>query len=243
LQRSKDPFAYVAAAVLRDGRHWSGPELKRRLMTGTNFLPAVEAQIDYVVTTPANVQVKDPLVKSIGPWDYGQLDHANRREVRGAGLLAAWLGFYDTRFDNTKLRVVGPKKHPRLEHYFSDLGGGLGRTKGLLSWHGENVNAFPWTFTAPPLDLGKGRLARPLRIVGYTPDVRTPAFAAMTIDDARWMARLIGQLRSDQIIQALTASGYDPATIHLYTQKLISRRNKMIADLGLAGEFPPLTLE
>jgi hypothetical protein len=243
LQRPKDPFNYVVAAVLRDGRRWSGSELKQHLMTGTNFQPAVEAQIDYIVTTPANVQVKDPQVKSIGPWDYGQLDHADRREVRGAGLLAAWLGFYDTRFDNTKLRLVGPKKHPHLEHYFSDLGGGLGRTAGFLAWHGEDVNAFPWSFTAPPLDQGKGRLARPLRIVGYTPDVRTPAFAAMTIDDARWMARWIGQLGAGQITQALTASGYDAATTRLYAQKLISRRNRMMVDLGLSAEFPPLARE
>jgi hypothetical protein len=243
LQRPKDPFAYVAAAVLRDGRRWSGPELKRRLLIGTNFQTAVEAQIDYIVTTPANVQVKDPRVKSIGPWDYGQLDHADRREVRGAGLLAAWLGFYDTRFDNTKLRLVGPKKHPHLEHYFSDLGGGLGRTTGLIAWHGEDVNAFPWSFTAPPPDHGKGRGARSLRIVGYTPIVRTPAFAAMTIDDARWMARWIGQLRAGQITQALTASGYDAATVRLYARKLISRRNKMMADLGLSAEFPPLALK
>jgi hypothetical protein len=243
LQRHKDPFNYVAAAVLRDGRRWSGSELKRHLMAGTNFQPAVEAQLDYIVTTPANVQVKDPQVKSIGPWDYGQLDHADRREVRGAGLLAAWLGFYDTRFDNTKLRRVGSKKHPQLVHYFSDLGGGLGRTTGLIAWHGEDVNAFPWTFTEPPLAPVKGRPGQPLRIVGYTPIVRTPAFAAMTIDDARWMARLIGQLRPGQIIRALTASGYDDATVRLYAQKLISRRNKMMADLGLSGEIPPLALE
>ncbi len=240
LQRSKDPFDYVAEAVLRDGQHWSAQELKGHLMTGTNFQPAVEAQIDYLVTTAANVQVKDPRVKSIGPWDYGQLDHADRREVRGAGLLAAWLGFYDTRFDNTKLRLVGPKKQPHLEHYFSDLGGGLGRTTGIISWHGEDVNAFPWSFTAPPLDQGKGRLARPLRIVGYTPIVHTPAFAAMTIDDARWMARLIGQLHAAQITQALAASGYDSATVRLYAEKLISRRNQMMADLGLSAEFPLL---
>jgi hypothetical protein len=240
LQPVKDPFEYVTKAVLRDGTAWSGAELKQHLRQGTNFDAAVEARIDYLVTVAANVQVKDAQVKSIGPWDYGQLDHADRREVRGAGLLAAWLGFYDTRFDNTKLRRVGSKKHPRLEHYFSDLGGGLGATTGLISWHGENVNEFPWTFTAPPLEQGKGKLARPLRIVGYTPVVKTPAFAAMTIDDARWMARLIGQLSVKQISDALTASGYEPRVVHLYTQKLISRRNKMMADLGLAGEFPAL---
>ena len=243
LQPFKDPFDYVASAVLRDGRQWSGRELKRHLMTGTNFQNDVEAQIDYIVTTPTNMQIKSPRVKSIGPWDYGQLDHAGRREVRGAGLLAAWLGFYDTRFDNTKLRLVGPKKNPHLEHYFSDLGGGLGRTTGLLSWHGENVNAFPWRFTAPSGNEAGGHSGRDLKIVGYTPIVRNPAFAAMTLDDARWMARLIGQLHVEQITQALTASGYDAAAVHLYARKLLNRRNQMMADLGLGEEFPPLILD
>jgi len=233
LQPTKDPFDYIATATLRDGGTWSGRELKGRLMNGTNFAPEAEAQIAWLTTVPANVQVRDPDVKSIGPWDYGQLDHADRRELRGAGLLAAWIGFYDTRFDNTKLRLAGPKKNPRLEHYFSDLGGGLGRTSGFLSWHGEDVAKFPWTFTAPPLDQGKGKLARPLRIVGYTPVAPTPAFAAMTIDDARWMARQIAQLTTHQIVQALTASGYDATTVKLYTEKLISRREKMLRDLGL----------
>jgi hypothetical protein len=162
LQRPKDPFDYVAAATLRDGRQWSGAELKRRLMAGTHFQPEVEAQIDFIVTTPTNVQVKDPHVRSIGPWDYGQLDHADRREVRGVALLAAWLGFYDARFDNTKLRLVGPNHSPHLEHFFSDLGGGVGQTTGLLSWHGEDVDAFPWTFTASPRDQAKSGRARSL---------------------------------------------------------------------------------
>lgn len=240
LQHRADPFRYVAKAVLRDGREWSGSELRSHLLASTNFAPEAEAQIDYLVTAPANTQVKDARAKTIGPWDYGQLDHADLRELRGAGLLAAWVGFYDCRFDNTKLRLVGSKRHAELVHYFSDLGGGLGRTTGFLSWHGENVNAFPWTFTAPPLEQGPHELARPLRIVGYKPVVRNAAFAAMTIDDARWMARLIGQLRVEQIRAALQASGYDAATVDLYVRKLISRRNKMMIDLGVAGECPPL---
>jgi len=62
----------------------------------------------------------------------------------------------------------------------------------------------------------------------------------MTLDDARWMARLIGQLTERQIIAALVASGYDSAEVRLYTEKLISRRDRMVTDLGLGGEIPPL---
>jgi len=62
----------------------------------------------------------------------------------------------------------------------------------------------------------------------------------MTLDDARWMARLIAQLTEEQIVQALVASGFDSAQVKLYTEKLISRRDQMVRDLGLAGEIRPL---
>ena len=246
LQRHYDPFDYIATAVLKDGTRWSGRELRRRLLKrpeevhaetdSSNFRAEVENSIEYLETVPASVQLK--IGKSIGPWDFGQLDHASRRELRGAGLLAAWLGWFDTRFDNTRLRIMQRDGRHQLEHYFSDLGGVLGQTTGMLYARGELPNAFPWTFTQPPLWQGPHRLAKPLRLTGYKPVALTPAFAAMTVDDARWMARLIGALSEDQIEQALVAAGFDSAQVRLYLAKLLSRREHMIADLGLTGELP-----
>ena len=250
LQKYYDPFAYIAWAVRRDGTRWSSPELKARLFhdpkrphpeeEDANFRPEVETDIDYLITVPANFQARVPNIKRIGLWDFGQLDHADRRELRGAGLLAAWLGWFDTRFDNTHFCTVTRQGGTELVHQISDLGGGLGETSGLLYWRGESPNAFPWTFTRPPLWQGPHRLAITLRLEGYKPIVPTKAFAEMTIDDARWMARLIGQLTEQQLVQALVAAGYDSAAVHLYTEKLISRRDRMVLDLGLAHEIPPL---
>jgi hypothetical protein len=62
----------------------------------------------------------------------------------------------------------------------------------------------------------------------------------MTIDDARWMARLIAQLTEEQIVQALIASGFDAAEVKIYTEKLASRRDWMLRDLGLDTEFAML---
>ncbi len=247
LQKHYDPFQFIACAILRDGHRWTGRELKANLFRDSvrrhpeddpaNFRPEIESRIDCVITVPANIQPKDPLIKTIGSWDYGQLDHPDRRELRGAGLLAAWLGFFDTRFDNNHLRTVQRGDRVELVHYFSDLGGGLGETAGLLFSHGERPNAFPWTFTRPPIAQGPGHLARPLRLFGYKPIAPNPAFAAMTIDDARWMARLICQITEPQIVQALVASGCDSATVRLYTEKLLSRRDRMVIDLGLTNEI------
>jgi hypothetical protein len=59
----------------------------------------------------------------------------------------------------------------------------------------------------------------------------------MTLDDARWMGRMIGQLTELQIVQALIASGFDSAQVKIYTEKLVSRRDQMMCDLGLTPEI------
>jgi hypothetical protein len=83
-------------------------------------------------------------------------------------------------------------------------------------------------------------MTTPFRIEDFKPTVPTAAFAEMTADDARWMARLIGQLTENQLRAALIASGYNNAEAHLYLEKLISRRDKMIRDLKLQDEVPLL---
>jgi len=250
LQSHYDPFAFITSAVFNDGRQISGMALKQMLFKNPslshpedlpeNFLTNVEAELDYLVTTPANIQPRDGPTQSIGSWDFGQLGHENLRELRGAGLLAAWLGWFDSRADNTKLRLVRDADDVQLLHFFSDLGGGMGAGTGLFSPHGENPHEFTWTFTSPEVVRGPGRMTTPFRIRDFKPTVPTPAFAEMTADDARWMARLIGQLTENQLRAALIASGYDNAEARLYLEKLFNRRDRMIIDLGLQQEVPLL---
>jgi len=59
----------------------------------------------------------------------------------------------------------------------------------------------------------------------------------MTVEDARWMARLIGQLTENQILEALMAAGYSSEEIMLFKEKFVSRRDQMMMDrrLGFLG--------
>jgi hypothetical protein len=250
LQPVHDPFRNVVSAVFKDGHSVSGSELKTQLLIDSsgknpeekvqNFRPEVEAQIDHLVMSVANVQPKDTPAESIGAWSYEGLGHENLREVRGAGLLAAWAAFCDTRWENTRLRVAYKNGHAHLEHFFSDLGFGMGGGNGFSALQGENPNAFTWTFTHPAIVRGRGQMTTPFRVQPYRTIVPTRAFHEMTLDDARWMARQIGQLTEEQIRAALIASGYNAAEVKLYQEKLVSRRDAMIRDLGLTGEIPLL---
>lgn len=239
LQRRYDPFRFVSEAVLKDGRRISGAALKAFLLRDptklhpeddpANFKPQAEAQIDFLITAPANVQPQDDSARTIGPWEFEGLGHEHLRELRGAGLLAAWIGWDDSRFENTRLKLADSE----LRHYFTDLGGGLGKHAGLFARRLESPEDFTWRFTLPPKFQGKGKMTIPFRITDFEPIQETRAFREMTIDDARWMARLIAQLTDHQIEQALAASGITGAPLKLYTEKLLTRRTHMLRDLGL----------
>jgi hypothetical protein len=256
-QRPVDPFQFIGEAVLKDGSGISGPECRRRLYRNAsavypeedpaNFHSEFEQQIDYLITRPASVQVRDHHIKAIGPWDFENLGHENLRELRGAGFLAAWVNWCDSQFQNTKLRVVKRKRgDPVYQYVFCDLGGGMGKGTGFFGRRLESPNDMAWRFTAPERSQGKGRMNVPFRVVGYKPVGDTPAFREMTVDDARWMARQIGQLTERQLLEALVASGFDSAETKLFLEKLINRRDQMILDLGLANEIAllrPTTLQ
>ena len=251
LQKRHDPLASIAGAVLRDGATLETGELRRRLFLNPNlpepeidpknFDADFEAMIEHLVMEPANFQPDQPNAKSIGPWDYGQLGHEHLREVRGAGLLAAWLGWFDCRFDNTRLQTARLSDgSAALRHVFTDLGGGLGRSDWGFNWLSENLDALPWEFTRPAIRRGPGRMTTPFRVVRFHTITDNTAFRAMTEDDARWMGRRIARLSASQLMDAVVASGLETWRARLCYAKLAARRNKLLQDLDLSGEFPPL---
>ena len=246
-ERTYDPFAFIGHAVLRDKSTVSGPELKpfllrnpksKDLFAPGNFRHDAEAAIDHLVTVEANIQSENDWHRNIGPWDFGGLGHENLRELRGAGVLCAWLSWWDSRFENTRLRVVETPDGTELRHYFSDLGSGLGLSGGTFRHSSEQPNEFASTFTRSVFRQKQCHIQFP----GYEPIEDTPAFKEITLDDARWMARLIGQLTEAQICDALIASGFNPELVRHYTEKLISRRNQLIHDTQLDGEIAPIVL-
>jgi hypothetical protein len=241
------PFDYIVAAVFKDGSRISARELRQQIFhepdgrepeaDPKNFRTEVEASLDYVITAPANVQLKDQPSETIGMWEFHGLGHEDLRELRGAGLLSAWLGWFDARFDNTRLRVLKTNGVVQLLHYFTDLGAGMGGGNGWFIRHGENPDYFEPVFTRSTIQGGASGRNRSFEVIHYQTVLPCPAFREMTADDARWMARMIAQLTPSQLRDALVASGYDAATAGRYLEKLIRRRDRMILDLGLGEEI------
>lgn len=203
-----------------------------------------EKKIDYLVFIHANIRTKDGEegVDQLGGWDYNFLDHQDLREVRSMAVIQGWIDNWDVRPGNNRLRMIKDDDGSiRLEHVVSDMGALFGNSSGLIRLHDgglrgglfqESPNAFTWVYTHPQ---------RPdsysVPIANYMPIAKLWPYYRMNIDDARWMARMMCQLTENQIKQAFIGSGYDAATARILLEKLASRRDHMIQDLGLEHEL------
>jgi hypothetical protein len=243
----EDPFQRITAAVLTDGRRISGAELKRALLRDTteakgrprpetvaaNYDEAFERQIAHLVWEPGTVAYEPESIRSVGAWDYDQLDHAARREVRAVFALAAWLDQYNMRWENTRLAYVQEGGEWTLRHLFSDVGSGLSDAHSMIKSTNSDVEGMRWEVTEAG---GGGKV----KFSGFAVNVMNDAFSAMTAEDARWMLRKISAFSEAQLLQALLATSMSAAEVRLALEKLLGKRQKMVADFGLSGELPAI---
>jgi len=240
----EDPFARIVAAVTTDGRRLTSAELKSGLLrdatvvkgrprpetVAANYNDAFERTIAHLVWQPGTVAYEPDSIRTIGAWDYDQLDHAERREVRAVFVLSAWLDQYNMRWENTRLAYVKDGENWHLRHLFSDVGSGLSDAHTMLHSTNSDIEKMPWTVT----EVSGGKV----KFSGFAPNVMNDDFARTSAEDARWMLRRLAALSETQILEGLLATSMSAAEVRLALEKLLSKRQKMTADFGLAAERP-----
>jgi len=247
-----NPFLYIVKAELHDGKSIEGKDVQAFLLKDlseksfeddANYNVQNESKIKNLIFGRASLVHDDEDAANVGSWDYDALDHPGRRELRALHAVAAWVGNYDHRRNNTRLQLVKDKKTKSLKiiHQVSDVDSGLG--KATFSFASGVTNEFTWT-TAERKQFGgspPGRLSNngSLRSqIGPFHRIEEVApFAEMSEEDARWAIRLMSQISEKQITQALIASGYSAAEVIILREKLISRRNSLIHAFQLQNEL------
>ena len=199
--------------------------------------------------------------KPIGPFRYegirrddpnDAVPHEDRRELRGARLLAAWLNHFDSREQNT-LDVFLPldknnKSGPGfVRHYIIDLGDCFGSqwTVDAISRRLGTSYVFDAGHVAEDfVTLGARR--RPwerVRLTGgifgyfsardfdpesWRGEYPNPAFMRMTEQDGAWMARILTAFSDPLVRAAIDVGKYDAASAEYLTQTLIARRQAVL---------------
>lgn len=197
----------------------------------------------------------------LGPFKYDgrrsddpndAIDHEDRRELRGARLVAAWLNHFDSREQNS-MDVFLPADRTRkdgpgfVRHYIIDLGDSFGSVWSVdgFSRLFDNAYMFDIQYVAEDF-VTLGMITRPWErkqrnagIFNYFADTYfdpegwrgeypNPAFLRMTEGDGAWLARLLGRFDDSLVAAAVGVGRFEPTATEYLTRTLISRRQKLL---------------
>jgi hypothetical protein len=212
---------------------------------------------------------------AIGPFRYigtrpddpnDVVDHANRRELRGARVLAAWLDHWDAREQNSMdVWYASDPGDPHASpgyvlHYVLDTSDSLGGTVSV----GDMSRRLGYSYDLDFAEIGRalvtfGAIERPwdhahmtagrekfnyYRATDFAPEnwkplYPNPAFSRMTERDAAWMARRIARLSPDDLRRFVALGQWsDPGDAEYLTGVLLERQHRILA--RYLGKLSPL---
>ena len=200
--------------------------------------------------------------KPVGPFRYegtrsddpnDVVPHEDRRELRGARLLAAWLNHFDSREQNTMDVFATLDKNQKqgpgyVQHYIIDMGDCFGSR-----WTSDSISrrlGSSYIFDAGQVAvdfLTLGAVQRPWEraqltggIFGYFSardfqpeewrgEYPNPAFMRMQEQDGAWMARILARFTDELLSAAVQVGQYDSKSERYLLATLIARRNAILA--------------
>lgn len=227
-----DPFKYLAKAIMKNGQSMTGLELKEALIDSgrrkatldeENYITAVEEQIAELQFTSASIEKIDEENVSVGPWSWDEKRHVERRDIRGYGLLAAWLGQYDARTENTRLVIIEDASGKQvLRHFVTDVGSGLGKAKPILFSRTDDIENFREEVMKSGSKNDGQMISKKFQT--FTTNY---AFEATNAADGKWMYKYIDQLTETQIKQALRVSGFTETEVNEAYRRLMARKENI----------------
>ena len=199
--------------------------------------------------------------KALGPFTYaGRRDddpndvipHEDRRDLRGARVMAAWLNHFDSREQNsmdTWMEAEGQPNKGHVQHWYIDIGDSFGsewavdgfsRRLGysFLLDFGDIGKDFI-TFGIPRRHWDKAKRTPGHEIFGYfssedfNPDTwvgeyPSPAFARLTERDGAWAARIIAKFSEAHVRAAVSVGDFTDKTHDDFLVKILLERQHII---------------
>ena len=213
----------VRDVVLRDGQTLRGPAAATYVKRAGRSARLLRS-IAYVTVSGVDIALKgEGGGESIGPFNPEEPLLADRREVRALATISqAWAMGDDMRFNNLRLDVEEEDGEYQLRHTMSDAG---------AHFQTSDLNALGWE-----VELHREGPRLHDDVNGFT----LRAYDRSTMDDARWAARTLATLTREQWIAIAAAGAESWPVARLYAEKMMSRRDSLVRQTGLAREIPLL---
>ena len=206
LNGGDNPFDHIQQVYLKNGGTVPGADLAEKLLHDTvnlagnvkdrnytqlrdqnNYDQIFEGQIDYLVTDEGSFTFKSP-GKELGSFNYNDPAYVNRRDVRGAVILGAFLANYDMRWMNTTdVLICQPTEGCEVKETLSDVGSGLGAAAHAPLFT-SNANAADYGPDWISVDRGGD-----LKLTNFQTNDYNVVIDHLTNDDFKWFARYLEQ--------------------------------------------------
>ncbi len=174
---------------------------------------------EYVIFKEAILEAKPKGIVRAGGWSFKEQGHSDLRSVRGLLMVQLWLDNSDMKeFGNNQVLLKGNDSYLII----SDLG------KGLGNFIGEKPELYTSKMVSKRSSKGLTFSFRQWATVGIK--------NKMTMADARWAARLIATITRDDVVEAVRLGGWPLCVEKIYIEKILSRRNDLVQQLGLLGQ-------
>jgi hypothetical protein len=212
--------------------------------------------------------------RTLGPFTYDGVRkddpndvvrHEDRRDLRGARLIAAWLNHFDSREQNSmSVWLAADPNEPdgspgHVRHYYLDLGDcfgsrwaldGISRRLGhshyldfghvLADFLTLGLIVRPWDRTRiDPAGAMFGYFgAEPFEPEKWKPGYPNPAFERMTEADGAWAARILARFTDEHIAAAVAAGDFTERRHSAYLARVLASRRDDIARRYLSRLSP-----
>jgi hypothetical protein len=242
LNGGDNPFDHIQLVYLKNGGTIRGADLAEKLLRNSvnlagnvkdrnytqlkdqnNYDQVFESQIDYLLTYDGSFTFKSP-GKELGSFNYNDPAYVNRRDVRGAVILGAFLANYDMRWMNTMdVLICQPTEGCEVKETLSDVGSGLGAA----------AHAPLFTSNANAADYGPDWISVDrrgnLKLTNFQTNDYNGVIDHLTNDDFKWFARYLEQITPEQYKQALVAAGFTSVEVEIFAQLLAARRDQLVS--------------
>ncbi|MDF2693408.1 MAG: hypothetical protein K0S65_1791, partial [Labilithrix sp.] len=202
--------------------------------------------------------------RPLGPFTYegkrdddpsDVIDHEDRRDLRGARVIAAWLNHFDSREQNTMSTWLprdpsNPRSPGHVRHWYIDLGDCFGSEWAVDGFSKRHGHSYILDFGYMAEDFATlGAIGRPWDHAHRTPGAElfgyftsadfdpdgwrgeypNPAFGRMTERDAAWAARIIARFTPEHVAASVHVGDFtDPAHERFLTRALVERQRILL---------------
>lgn len=167
-------------------------------------------------------------IKRAGEWKWKKNPFVGRRELQGLIVMMGLLNNWDIKDSNNVVLFVPAGGDSRVDeslYAISDLGATFGKTGNI---------PFFWRFTRSrnkPEDYAHSRFVDKVkgnRVAFRYGGKNRGLFKNISIEDAKWIGRLLARLSDRQLMDAFRAANYDEVDVRLLTGAVRRRINELV---------------